>query len=84
MIEIHGEVTFFIKEEVVEQIKAKAFEIDESGDWGAVNIPEEYEIRQALQVVWHQDPEWLHRQLSGWTLDKAATVPDGTMREIWP
>jgi thioredoxin-like negative regulator of GroEL len=77
--ELHAEVTFHIQEGAIDALKEKAREIDEAGD----DIPEEYTLAQALQVVWHLEPEWLHEHLlAGWTLDRTAD-DDGTMRGVW-
>lgn len=82
--EIHAEVTFYLKDgrDVLEKLTTKARQIDEDNG-NLSDAPDEYTIPQALQVVWHNDPEWLHDNvLDGWTLDRA---PDeaGTMRPIW-
>jgi hypothetical protein len=78
--EIHAEVTFMIDEGSVDALKAKAAELDED----ALDEAEgEYTLAQALQVVWHREPEWLHENgLVGWTLDKASEG-SGPMRHIW-
>jgi hypothetical protein len=80
--EIYAEVTFHVPDDKtkIDALNARAREIDEEE---GNDIPEEYALAQALQVVWHLDPEWLHRNfLVGWTLDKAAD-DDGNMRLVW-
>lgn len=76
--ELQAEVTFVLRDEKIEALKAKAAEIDD-------DYPPEggYNVTQALQVVWHREPEWLHDNhvLSGWTLDKSNE--GGTMRDVW-
>lgn len=75
-MEIYGEVTFFVKAGTEDALQAKARELDDEE-------VDEYTLVQALQVVWHQDPDWLHKHvLEGWTLDKA---DDGDgMKQVWP
>lgn len=78
--EIYGEVTFMVKRDQIDALKVKARELDDPA-----NQVEVYTIQQALQVVWHQDPAWLHEHvLIGWILDKASEPDDrGTMRGVW-
>lgn len=77
-MEIYGEVSFHLKPDSVDALKAKAREVDEE------EVDGEYTVAQALQVVWHLEPAWLHTHiLDGWTLDKA-TDENGEMREVWP
>ena len=78
--EIGGEVTFHLKDGIEEQLFAKAAEVDMDNNGEA---EDKYTVAQALQVVWHLEPEWLHKNvLLGWTLDKA-TDEEGVMRRIW-
>lgn len=79
--ELHTEVTFHLKRDLdLAVLEAKARELDEEGDLA----PETYTLPQMVQVIWHQDPEWLHKNaLIGWTLDRAAD-DEGAMQPIWP
>ena len=78
-MEIHAEVTFHIRPEHLHALKAKAREID-LDNVGEEDTPDIYTDGQALQVVWHNEPEWLHNHevLLGWTIEKI----DGAM--VWP
>ncbi len=76
--EIRAEVTFHLKDIKPEVLFSKAGELDDQSD-----EVEEYTIAQALQVIWHNDPEWFHENvLDGWTMDKASD-DDGYMRSVW-
>lgn len=80
MVDIQAEVTFYVKDDSVPALLEKAAQVDrdENGQ-----VEESYTVPQALQVVWHAEPEWLHtRALDGWTLDKTRNE-SGTMRPIW-
>lgn len=83
--EIYGEVTFYLKTSLdTAPLMAKARELDEENNGlGEVDLPEEYTLTQALQVVWHNDPQWLHDNvLTGWTLNRAQNEA-GRMSPIW-
>jgi hypothetical protein len=84
MVNVYGEVTLYVKRGTEDALKAKAKECDEDPSWGMCEVPEDgYTLEQALQVVWHADPEWLHKNvLEGWTLDKAGV--ESTPQSIWP
>jgi hypothetical protein len=80
---VSAEVTFYLRRDAVEALMAKAAVVDEENNGAAETT---YTLPQALQVVWHHDPEWLHRHvLVGWTLDRAADYwSSEPMRVIWP
>ena len=77
--DVRAQVTFMIREDRVEEMKEKARSLDEDNGFDA---PEDYTVAQALQVVWHNEPEWLHNGgLIGWTLDKHSEA--GGWKEVW-
>lgn len=80
--ELRCEVTFHFNDADVDELKAKAREVDlDVNGIEEADIPD-YTLPQALQVVWHMEPQWLHQKiLHGWTLDKG--VVDGVMRPVW-
>lgn len=80
--EIVAEVTFHIPDdaELINALHAQARKLDIDNE---VDPPDTYTLVQALQVVWHLDPHWLHDHfLKGWILHKAAVV-GAEMRPIW-
>jgi hypothetical protein len=80
-MDVEAEVTFMVKDDQVDALMSKAREIDEVNQ-SPEDMPETYRVDQALQIVWHEEPEWLHKNvLEGWTLDKA--MVDGSMRMVW-
>lgn len=82
-MEVEAQVRFIFKDGPIEQLFTRAAELDEEGAWGGVDIPETYTLAQALQIVWHQDPDWLHANvLMGWVMEKAKVK--GTWRDVWP
>ena len=83
MTDIHAEVTFMVKAGVEDALLAKAKQVDEEVGNIEPDVPETYTMLQALQIVWHNEPEWLHQNiLFGWTLDKG-TDESGQMRSVW-
>lgn len=79
MSEIRAEVTFMLTDGSEQRLRKRAQLLGEE----EYDTAEEYTLLQALQVVWHHDPEWLHANvLEGWVLERGAQ-PDGPMQEVW-
>lgn len=76
--DVMAKVTFMFKHNSTEALMDKAAEID------GEDAEDSYTIAQALQVVWHADPEWLHENvLAGWTLNETL-LPRGDYAPVWP
>lgn len=81
MTNVTAMVTFILKAGAEDDLKRKAREVD-AENVDEEDMPAEYTIPQALQVVWCHEPEWLHANvLMGWTLDKYQSE-DG-YRMVW-
>jgi hypothetical protein len=78
------EVTFHVRLKDVDDValQVKAAEIDEHNGNAPEDYPLGYTFAQAFQIIWHEDPEWVHRHmLCGWVLDR--TDESGDMRPVW-
>jgi len=83
MPEIEGQVTFHVKDGTQGALMTKAAQVD--AEYNGVDEAIDYTIAQALQVVWHLDPEWLHANvLEGWTLDRVCDDDERGWHDVWP
>src|SRR4051812_13399832 len=65
-------------------LEQKARELDSEN---CSDQPETYTLVQMIQIIWHNEPEWLHEHvLEGWVMEEAEAEDegDGQMRPIWP
>ena len=72
------QVEWVIDASAVDKLKAMARELDEQRDEVT-----EYSLPQALQIVWHNDPMWVHTNLLyGWVLSDWKDE-GGHWRHVW-
>lgn len=81
--DVLAQVTFMVKAGTEEALiaKARALDLDQNG----VDDDLDYTIGQAIQIVWHLEPEWLHREvLEGWTMDRVCDDDEHGWHDVWP
>lgn len=72
-------VTLHVKDETVPALLAKAAQCDDESNGSHQST---YTVEQALSVVWHNEPEWLHANvLTGWVAESVTWDPDATWVE---